>query len=99
MISEASSWTEYNSETTLTESEVDLDIDDVIAVRKVTKVTRTVEVSDDGGEKTVSKVTELTTEVTEDGDTKVTHEILEEKVEIVCFPSNYLSYAFSEIMC
>ena len=89
MISEASSWTEYNSETTLTESEVDLDIDDVIAVRKVTKVTRTVEISDDGGEKTVSKVTELTTEVTEDGDTKVTHEILEEKVEMACFPSNY----------
>ena len=72
MVSEASSWTEYTSEATLTESEVDLDPDDTVTVRKVTKVKRVVEVGEDGEEKVVSKVTEVVTSVTSGGETTVT---------------------------
>ena len=72
----------------MTESEFDLDVDDVVAVKKVTKVTRTVEVSGDGDEKTVSKVTEVTTKVTEDGETKTTKEIVTEKEVTLAYCSS-----------
>ena len=74
VVSEASSWTEYTSEATLTESEVDLDPDDSVTVRKVTRVKRVVEVGDDGEERVMSKVTETVTSVTEGGEIVVTRE-------------------------